>query len=793
MGAAKGGQTIGYKYLMSLHMGIGRGPVNQLKEIRVGDLKAWDTAVCTNDGGALIEINAPDLFGGDEKEGGIQGPAYILNGDPDQELPGSMSSGLGTLPSIAASLGGDVPNFRNVVTVWFDGEVCAINPYPKEWAFRVQRSSAGWADDDCWYPSKSTIYMTGPQEVALKLAVTKGDIFRAAFAALGGTKAKTAIMNIQGNIGAMNGAHILYECATNPDWGRGLPRAMMDDNSYTYAANQLCDEGFGLCLPWFRQESVKTFSQMVLDHIGGAQYVDRETGKMTLRLIRADYDPDDLPLYTPSTGLLSIEEDDASSQEQAFNEIIVTGFDPNQKMEFSVRAQNLASIQSLGVIISNTIQYKGIPTRDLAARVAMKELKAQTGVRRFNVRLDRRAWRLAPAGLFRISHPGRGIANLVLRVGQLTELDAVSGEIQVIAVQDVFGLPTTSYFNPQAPGWSPADFTASPPVEHRLYELSYRDVFRKLDRANREALTDDVGIIGELAEQPTPSSQSYDLATKTAPDDYVIRTTRQDFTATLVLSADIAALDTELVVDPAGVISWLTEYVDGMAAMLDNEIVQLVSFDEDTNTFTITRGNTDTIPAPHMAGVVLWLIDDDIGVDGVDYVSGETVYAKALTRTASDLLTLDEGEEDSIVLVGRFARPYPPGNVKVDGVSIYLSDGAHTEPVLTWAHRDRIAEADALLGHLEASTGPEAGTTYTVRVYDPADLVTPLREETLIAGTTWTYDSTMQAADTPPNVVRIELESARDSLASTFRYAFNVTLNGGYGLGYGLNYGGGVV
>lgn len=778
MGGKSGG-VVGYKYYMSLHMGLGR-TVNSIKEIRVGDLTAWTGDACTSD---LILINAPNLFGGDEKEGGIVGPCKVYFGKRDQVLSGAIGSPLGTLPAIKTSLGGDVPEFRGVTTLWFDGMVCAMNPYPKEWAFRVQRSTAGWADDDCWYQAKATIYMTGPEKVEYKKAITKGDVFKALFDMKGGSKAQTVMMEIQGNISAMNGAHILFQAATDPDWGRGLARDMLDHNSYIACANQLCAEGFGLCIPWYRQESVKEFSKVVIDTIGAAQYVDRETGLLTLRLIRGDYDPATLPLFTPDSGLLGIDEDDASSQEQAYNEIIVKGFDPKNKEEFSVRAQNLASVQALGEIISNTIEYRGIPTRDLAARVAMRELKAQTSLRRMTVRLDRRAWRLAPAGLFRISHPKRNIANMVLRIGEITEMDSTTGEIQVKAVQDVFGLPATSYYVPQEPGWGAPDFSAHPADNERLVELSYRDVYRLLDPANRDALDVNSALLGALVEKPTPSAITFDLATRTGANPFEVLGTYQPFTNTAVLDGALTPLAGTMTIEPK--IGF--DPADGAVAQIDDEVIQIVSFDPETNVAVILRGTTDTIPAAHADGAVVWLLDS-MGVDGKEYAAGEEVDGKALTRTSTDLLTEDEADTLTLELVGRFGRPYPPGNVQVGGISIYGAVGQQTIPILTWTHRDRVAQADAILGHEAASTGPEPGTTYNVRVYDLDDNL--LREETGIAADTWTYDEDMQGLDDAPNKVRMELESERDDLVSTFKYSFVVTLNGGYGLGYGLNYGG---
>lgn len=33
--------TIGYKYFMSLHMGLSRGPIDEIVQINVGDIRAW--------------------------------------------------------------------------------------------------------------------------------------------------------------------------------------------------------------------------------------------------------------------------------------------------------------------------------------------------------------------------------------------------------------------------------------------------------------------------------------------------------------------------------------------------------------------------------------------------------------------------------------------------------------------------------------------------------------------------------------------------------------------------------
>lgn len=779
MGGSKK-QTIGYRYYFSLHMGLGRGPINEITEIRVGDVPAYTSPIPLATEGKLIYINKPDLFGGEKKEGGIQGPLFAYNGNRNQVLAGALNAGnlagglagiggvlIGkltggagattTLPSIAASLGGDVPNFRGVVTCWFDGLVCAMNPYPKEWSFRVRRSTAGWWDDDPWYPEKARIVLTSESGK---------------------------------QVHAMNGIHMLYEINTNPEWGRGMPRDLLDENSWVRAANQICDEGLGLCIPWFRQESIKEFIPIVINHIGAVQYVDRESGKLAIRLIRGDYDVDDLPLFTPDTGLIDIIDDDSSGEETSYNEIVVKGFDPTTKEDISVRVQNLASIQSQEEIISNTIEYKGLSTRALCGRVALRELKVQLPLRKMQVLLDRRGWRIQPGMPFRISHPARGISNMVLRAGECNDGTLVDGKISIKAVQDIFGMPETSFVEPTTGGWTPPSFEAVPPAHTRLYELNWRDYYIRSAQADRDAVDEGTSFIAEMATAPpNVSTQGFDIATKLSTETDYVTYSNGGFTAWLTLDVDLEPLDDTLTVGEENRANFASEFTAGMVVLIDDEHMQFVTFDEDTGIATLLRGVADTIPAVHETGAMIWLVDDEMVSDNREYQDGEIVQAKALTRTTTDLLSLDDIDADELEVNQRVFRPYPPGNVQVGGVTIYEDAGEQTEPVLTWSHRDRILQQDVPIGHLEPSVGPEAGVTYNIRVYNE-DGTTLLREEDVGLVDTWTYTSALQAADSPSNVIWIELESVRDTIASQFHYRFRVELATGWGYDWGMNWGG---
>lgn len=473
--------TTGYKYSFGIHMGLSRGPIDEIVEVRVGDKPAWVGSV--TDSGSL-DVYAPDLFGGDKQEGGVQGSGQVMMGKPDQTA----------VDALVGMVSHTLPGFRRMVTYFFNGAIASNSPYPKAWKFRVRRATKGW-DGEPWYPEKAVIALDGPKDFT------------------------TTTANLV--IKAMNPAHIILECMTNREWGRGLPLSAMDLGSFTACADTLFTEGFGLCLRWTRRDTLKAFIQAVLDAIGAAMYADRESGLLKLKLIRLDYDPNSLPIYTTDSGVLSITEADVSSLGPSVNEIIVEYVDPISGEKRTKAAQNLGLLQSSrGVFNSLTKQYPGIPTAELAARVAQRELRLNAlALRRFSIRFDRRAWRIPPAGVMRISDPVRGIQNVVVRVGRIDDGTLTDGTITIVAVQDVFALPQSSFSGTEPPNWVKPN---NKPVlkEHRAFEVPYFLLNQSMSPADFDYLEDDSGFLGTVVSKPSDLSLAYNIFVKAGePED----------------------------------------------------------------------------------------------------------------------------------------------------------------------------------------------------------------------------------------------------------------------------------
>lgn len=763
MGGGKGGQTIGYHYLFAMLYGIGRGPCNELRMIKAADKVVWDGYACRV--GDVHVINKPDLFGGEQKEGGIQGLFRLLQGKPDQVLPGasrpiligySGPNKVANLPDIKAVIGGNMGELRGRLCLWYDGLMSSMNPYIKEWSFRVRRTWAGWDDDDCWYKVKATIYLK------------------------------------DGTIHAMNPAHILYECCTNRSWGRGLARERMG-TSWVYAADTFCEERFGLCLVWYRREGIEDFIQMVCDHAGCVIYTDRETGLIEIKLLRNDYIAADLPTFTKESGLLSIKEDDSGSSDAIADEIIVTGLDPITNQKIDGRAHNLAVRHSRDGSASVAKKYEGLPTKELCNRVAARDLNVGSGgIRKFDVVLDRAGFKLHPGAVFRISDPSRGIVNLVLRAGEIDDGNMLDGRIRIKAVSDVFGLPDTTWITPVENTWTPPSGDAVAATDERLFELSYRDIYLKTTKDTADGVPVGDAYAGSLIGRPSVTNTQYRLVSRTEGETGWATSATFYFTANATLLADISATATTFVVENVEDFDEADSALVGDSILIGEERMRIESYDPDTQTFTVARGVCDTWPAAHAAGDRVWLPDDDYGADGKVYAAGETVEAKALSRSTSMELPEDDATLMTLDLTGRVAKPYPPADVKVNGVSIYgsLTEGTG-EPAFTWVERNRLTQADQLIGFFEATMAAEAGTTYRIRFYDSA---TSTPEIVTYDGITsgWTYSATDQTVDgvEDRSVVWAELVAVRSGVESWNPTRFRVVLHSGYGLSYGYNYGG---
>lgn len=788
MGGSSKKQTVGYKYFMGLFVALCHSPVDRVHKQTAGERDAWVGPV---DDDATIEIDKPDLFGGDKREGGLKGRAEIMMGKATQTLS-SWARSLLPEPHVG---------YRGVLTVLYDGLVAANSPYMKAWAWRVERVLKGWQDDDCWYPAKAPIALEeafeqaigtynvswaslssgapgypspgslhpqivtlGPwrSDVQLRVgdaagvgtlgcddylqingttvnplglpaaATMPGGTVLGTFAAgtpvvmrvlnsihprSGGEGVVTAFRVVPG-ARAMNPAHIIVQCLTDTEWGDGWPRAMIGP-SFTSAADTLHAEGFGLCLLWSRQGEIWDFITEVCSHIGGVVYQDPRTGLFELKLLRADYDAAGLPLIESTPDM--VESFQRATYGAMVNEVTVIYRDWKTNTDAGVTVQNGACIAAQGGTVAETKQYPGIPTAELAARVAQRDVIASsTPLARATILCDRSAWAMTPGSVFRWRFLQEGLDGVVMRVLDVDRGELADGVIKLVIAEDVFGLPSASYIGTEPPAWEQPDGAAAPPMRQQLVELPYRSLVSELSAVELAALDDDVAFFGALAARPSSVSLGVELWSRSdgatsysdqGPGAFVPAAELADavdrLTDILTLVAGVDLDDIEA--DEYAVIG------TGRGA----EWVQVVSLDLNTSTATVRRGVLDTVPQAWPAGTPVWFDAARSAADPTERATGETIGVKLLTYTSSSTLSLDDGIEISATADQRQARPYPPADVRFNGE--YWPALAETPVTLTWAHRDRTQQtAPAAQAWTDGSIGPETGVTYSLTVRDAA-------------------------------------------------------------------------
>lgn len=680
--SGKNSQIIGYKYYMSMLMGICQGPIDALTNITVGDQDAWDGSMTDE---SSIYINKGNLFGGQKGEGGVVGTLRSLFGSASQTVPSNIKNTIGSDAGVS--------DMRGIASVWFDGQVCAMNPYPKQWKFRVNRRMSGW-DGPVWQPSLCEIDLTSTVSVE---SVDNG----------GTSTYKT----VTGTIRAMNPAHILYQLLTDTVFGRGYPRTWIDDVGFLAAATQLKAEQFGLCTSWdTKNQELADFIQQIVNTIGASLHIDRTSGLITLMLIRGDYDPDMLPVFDRSSGLLDISEDQTGASGAEVNEQIVSYYDPIGNQTRQVRAQNLASMESLGYKNSTSTEYQAIPTAELAGRVAARDLKTQgTNLRRYTIKLDRRAWKVSPGSVFKIHVPERGIDNLILRAGDIRDSSLTDGTIQVAATIDVFGLPSQAYTNAVTSTWSPPPSGPVAATNYMAQEASYRALILAFGSSEIQSVDRQAGTIEVFAAKPVSTGLSFSMDVSTDGQTWSDDDDVAPFTDFGVTAAAMTRWTTQVVIEQ---LTGEDSIAVGQAVQIDDEIMRIDAWDESTGDLTVARGCVDTIPQPHDAGARAIFVDTGSLVEETEYGQGENVTARIITNMLNGSLDTDLAPTVTVGCWGRQGRPWPPANVQVNDEAFDGNPVISGDLTLTWAGRNRLTTQDVLISFGEQSQAVEANCQF---------------------------------------------------------------------------------
>lgn len=737
-----GGNVRVSEYSMSMHVGIcAAGSTLRLLNVKVGDKLAWRGNMLLND---VVDIDKPELFGGNKKEGGIRGLLWWLPGDRAQSLPTALAFRLGLAKE-------QCPGFRGLASIFFTGR----NNIPMTAADRSRWPR--YYGSTVVTPDPNSVFGNGANSPKKQEAAAKGfywcannpymkTISARVRRAPEGLNPSIALIRVKDAAGGIpqygaNPAHIIFECMTNGDWGMGESLGAMDIGAFEAAAQTLYAEAFAMNLIWTRQSKIEDFIKDVLDHIQGALFVHPATGKHTLKLLRADYVYADLPIANEDNAKLTNFK--RKTWAEVANEITVTWTNPESGEEETVTVQDNAAIAMQGGVSPDSRNYHAIARQSLAIKVAERDLAAVVHpIATCEAEVSRAFWETVTFDVIRLSWAKYGIIDAAFRVSDVTA-GYDSNTVKLTLYEDVFGRARAQYETEIDTGW--VDESTDPTPLSRL-KLGTAPAF----------LTAAALQLNDPSEILYPSAISMIVAGQTHTDisGYFLKNYGLDVngnpqeidlgqqdvvpfwlsTVALPQEASTSVLEFTGIVGSNPAVGSFLLIGDGSDETC--EIAVVASYDYATG-WTLNRGVLDTVPRSWPIGTPVFCVPLlSSAADATERALGEVVQYRMQTVTSRGALDLDLAPLETVTISNRPHLPLRPANVTVGGVAFgtYATTLAASVPV-AWANRNRVTEASKVLAWTAGSvTGEAAQSTVIVLETTGGAVIT---EITGIVGTSY--------------------------------------------------------
>jgi hypothetical protein len=574
----------------------------------------------------------------------------------------------------------------------------------------------------------------------------------------------------------INPAHILRECYTNQRWGLSHPSSAFNDDVWTPFADQLYTEGFGLSCLWEGDQTLEEFILDILRHINAVIYQEPRTAEFVPKLIRDDYVVGELETFSTES-IIRIEEFGRSSLGMVPDQVYVEYWDIFNNKKTIVPDHDPSILDLQGKSISETFEFPFITQGVLAQKVAARERAAISSlVSNLTIVGTRRMAHLRPGDVFLLDWPALGITQMVVRILEADYGTLQEGNIRLECSEDIWATQAAIYSTPVSSAWVSPTSTPTEPTEVVCLELPFYSLILEWGLTPILELDVGAGYLAIAAAAPTGDSYDYELLVRdTALGDFTAEG-YFDWTPSGRLVAALPKNAVEATVSLSSTYN-LIAVDSGSYALVDDELCLVKSANPALNQVTLARGVLDTVPETHAINARVWFIGSLVSIVSRLYSDSAEPAVKLLTRTG--LGQLDEGDASANLsdsFNSRQVRPYPPGNFQINGSSYPTSFSG--QPTISWSHRDRTAQT-TIVEHSAGNIGPEAGTTYTLRIYNQSDVL--VRTEPGLTGTSYTYleadersDCGLGPADPLNTSLRFELWSVRDGYSSWQQYDLTV-------------------
>ncbi|WP_420584895.1 VWA domain-containing protein [Ruegeria sp.] len=561
----------------------------------------------------------------------------------------------------------------------------------------------------------------------------------------------------------INPAHAFRALVVDPVIGGNDDPASIGD-SFTTSADLYFNEGMGVNFFW-KGGTRAEYRRQLEEHTNSRLYRSRQTGKWELYPIRKNYVKANLPVFDKTI----IKKGDWAEgpvkpwQRDLPNQVTLQYTRRDNGEKASVTSFNIVGIQLAGKINPVTIERPGFSYEPLATQVCEREKISRTvpGIRgAFYVAYLEPQYHVGSP--IRINQPELGINDVVFRIKEIGGEGMENYETLLTVEQERFDqrtdIPVAGVSDNVIPDYAQAS------TIRLVEEAPYYELVQRLGQSSIDDTLSgepDGGLFHATGNRPTDTHLDMGLAVDSGSGWGRSGVARYSPASTTLTALTRAADDTS--VD----IAWMDglETVQaGSLAYIGGEYVRIDNMTRvgDVVTVTLGRACLDTAPVKHGVGTDIIFWQGNAESDQVTYLVSEQVDIRLLGQTFDETLNLSEAPNDQITFNSRAVRPYPPGAFTADGE--YTDDRLFDGSVdLAWTHSDRTQQTTGSIeDHTHGNIGPEAGTTYQVRVkeYDSGDtLISTLIDTNVGTATSYT------AAPTPSATaayLTFEVASLRD-------------------------------
>lgn len=719
--------TVGYKYHIGLDLcwALGGAQTIILRKLWSDKYVFWQG---TQSAAGTLNVNLPNLFGGEEQRGGMVGSIEFY--------PGSFNEIRSAY--LAAKADPDVPAYIGQCRTVFKGSASTL---ASGFYFGTTTNiNAINAEMSCYSTYIHPTYSIMPNGLDV------------------------------------NPMELLY-CGFTQKFGMpGVSTTDIDMPSWLRDAQTLYNENFGMSLLVQQSITGKDLCEEVLRIADGILYQDNDTGKMVSTLIRqlSNAEIDALPIFDDTDVVKELSNFTKTTWDQAYNQCRVTFKDrSNEYADRVAMQQDFALINFQQKVRNTDISVPGCFVNEEALALATRQLSLMSvPLFQIEIRCNRKASLIKPGQCFKFAWGPYGISNMVMRVQKIDKGTLEDGVVTINAVQDRFATALAVFASPTGSGWTPISSDAAPVVTRRIDELPFW-----FSQFADVAPTDSQGMLMVSAVPPTGASVEFDVDITTNADSSWTNPTRimEDApyygtgqltaaypdTAGRASGVDATGFTLELVTVPSELIdsnnSW--DNTGQMLLLVDNEFMSAANITDNGNgtyTFTgIRRALLDTDFETHVLGARVYIIKQADGIIEGYVNDAATWRLRLIDNTPTSTLDPAVATQNTIAMTRRMYRPAPPDYVTINGSRTPGNIATGTTVPIAWRARNR--KTLTLVQYDAGSETQEASVDYGYR--------------TRLNGGAWsayTYVSALTANITlsSAGTVDVEVWSRRDGLLS---------------------------